>query len=224
MLKLLAYGSISIINTSLLCFILISQYNYMYKVLLFLTIQNFIINTFYFFVMAIYELLLRNPQANARSHKFYLFMRNRFFKFVFILSCSVCCLYWLLYLGGSEFMRQEHEFSGYLLTFYLHFMVGVFVILELHFTTRVYNPDHFKKDLAVCAVLLVAYQMLMVTLAYTTDIVLYDYLSQPFRMIMFISLMSVLIVFNVYLMFDKIMALRGELKQPLTTPIIYTDY
>jgi hypothetical protein len=224
MLKLLAYGSISLINTSLLCYIIISSKVIIPRIFLFLTIQNFIANTFYFLVMAIYELLMLNNSVNAHSHKFYKFMRNRFFKFVFILSCSVCSLYWLLYLGGEELMRQEYELLGYLLTIYLHFIVGVYAVLELHFTKRKYNPEHFIYDLMIVAAYNIMYQIIIVLLAKTTDIVLYDYLVQPIRMILFIAVITMLIVFNILLLFDKLMDLRGEVKKPLTTPIIYTDY
>jgi hypothetical protein len=216
MKKLITYTIIALLNLGLWLYVLINSIPIIHLTFLFLTFQNFTLNTFYFTIMCIYE-ILSHKSKNMKTHKFYLFIKNRLFKFVFLMSCSVSAIYWLLYLGGETLMRQEDNIVVFMTSVYLHFIVTVYVFVDIFLTERKYNHAHFYADFIISSAYMCIYVGLNIILAKTTDIVVYNYLSLPMRMVIFITIITSIIGVNVYLLYHKLMTWRNKDSLPTQT-------
>jgi hypothetical protein len=208
MKKLISYGLVSGLNFAFLSYIILSNIKRIHKAFIYLTMINFCLVTIYFAFMTIYEFRIKLfGYSTVQSSKVYHFIKNRFFKFIFVLTISVCVYYWFLYLGGDDFMKQREDSSveKWLIIIYTHGAITLFVILDFFFTRRQYEEIYFYKDLLIYVILNILYSISIIILSKTTDIVIYNYLYLEYRMIMFLNISVGIISVNIYLFYNYIM-------------------
>jgi hypothetical protein len=206
MKAVVTYGIMSLLNSALLITVLLAQVTKIYETLLYLTVQNLIAVTFYFWVIFIHELrVFLFGEHRVELDWLYYFIRERFFKFVFVLCLSVCGIYWTLYLGGDELMRTNSDAVFWTLTIYAHGIVGVYVVFELWLVDRRYDASYFYKDMIVYGVFMIAYGLTLAILAKNTEIVIYNFLLLSYRMIAFINICIWFIAFDIYLLYHYVM-------------------
>ena len=113
MKKLIAYSIFSLLNLMIFMMIIIKNIETLYISFMFLTIISFTCSTFYLFIVWVYEIKLHLNRHNSdrmeeiMSCRFYKILRERFFKYVFQMSLTVCIGYWFLCMAGDDIMTLQ---------------------------------------------------------------------------------------------------------------------
>lgn len=110
------------------------------KLLFFLTLVTYHLNSFYLFICLISDVSLfvfKSQKLEKLNH----FMRNKYCNVVNPVSYLVTILYWtLLFTGGITDIKDFHDF---LVNLYLHLVISIFIIIEL--LSGNHNRHHFSK-------------------------------------------------------------------------------
>lgn len=202
MRKLILYSIISLLNLTVLFFVIIFTFSHLYKTFLYLTILSFTLSTFYLTTMWIYEIRLHlnknNPdhQTKIKECRYYRTMRERVFKFVFTIEVTVCVGYWWLCLGGESIMVVSHPIYFNL---YVHFFIGLQLVLELLLTERNHHPQFFLWDYLLAAAIICVYSVFLTFVAKSfKNMTVYPFLKLALTQILAVNLVLFLISFNVY--------------------------
>jgi hypothetical protein len=129
--KSVIYSFLSLVNIAFWIGIVASTINTLYITFSYLTVITFTITTFYFSTHFGYNLkyfILEKQQKLTDEHeqdRFYLFMRDRFSKYSFCASTTICILYWCLMLGGDSLMYMDNDSTPLYVNLYVHFLIGV---------------------------------------------------------------------------------------------------
>lgn len=201
MKKLIIYLLANLINFGIWFEILISTTKKIYEVFLFLTILSFTFSIFYLLIMLIYEIRLHlnkhdpDKYKSVADCKFYNLVRDRIFKFVFMMNLTVCTGYWSLLLGGDSVMSFNFHIF---LNVYLHFIIGVQIVLELLLTERRFKKDLFIYDYVIGLLIFTFYSFFLIYIAKIHEMFIYPFLRLEVSQIIGVNLILILISFNVY--------------------------
>jgi hypothetical protein len=208
MRRLIIYSVANILNFTLWLGILFASTKKLHIVFLYLTILSYTFSIIYLFIMWIYEIRLHLNKHNTIKHqmikecKFYNTMRERVFKYAFLINLTVCIGYWGLCLGGENIMKTN---INTFVNIYVHGLIGVQMLIELLMTDRKHLPHLFLKDYFISATIIAVYSVLLVAVAKTYDIYIYPFLRLEVTQITAINLVLFLISFNVYQFFHYVL-------------------
>jgi hypothetical protein len=203
-LSIFFLGIISLFNITLWFYIILSNQNII--IFLYLTILNFTISTFYLTNRFIYEILaFINRKNNIKLEKIknnflFNFINNKLSKFSFTLCITVCKVFWLLILGGENLMifptnNLFYSFTG----IYLHFCIGIFVLIDMFIINIDPKKEEFNKDLIIYSLILTIYSIILVSFAKNFDsCLIYPFLSLDYYKIIAINIVIFLNLKNSY--------------------------
>jgi hypothetical protein len=207
MKKLLVYMLLNLLNFFVWISVLFFSGRKIYITFMYLTMLSFTLSISYLLIVLIFEVRLhyhRNDslkQVQIHQSKFFKFLKERIFKLVFQTSLTVCTGYWILCMGGENVMTLG---SPMVLNLYVHFFIGLQLIVDLLWTQRDYLPEVYVFDFILSMIGITIYHILLVFVAKTYDLYIYPFLKLEIVQIIAIHLLLCLISFNIYQLFHYV--------------------
>jgi len=184
--KILIYFTVATINIMFLILLILVVFHFTsgMKYLLFtMTFLNFIASTIY----AVSIILIEHYKF--RNQTFIHFIKDIYYKYLFILAVMMIFSYWnLVYLGG-DFMSFSSELKWVLSSIYVHLLIPVLILSDFFITPRkkVFNIYY---DL-LFLILWVGYVSWIVILAKHFEVYLYPFLQKlKIKYVVFVFFMS----------------------------------
>jgi len=167
---------------------------------LFLTMENFMWCTAYLYIVAIYEI------TGKIESKFYLFVIRRVSKYLFSSCWTVVFSYWIYTLMGEDIMQLPTNWILWLLTIYLHFIIGLYMAYEIITNKeRHYVKGVFYHDLLILILINIAYSVILITLSQLVDgLKIYTFLNKDLMSIIGYMVSSYMNFIVSYLMYYAI--------------------
>ncbi len=202
LLKSIFYSIFSLINITLCILVIITGIEKSIPVFLFLTIISLFCATAYLSIMSYYYIRLYCNKKNFEmtqqisSGKFYIFVKDKLYKFVFTTSFTVTFLYWTLLLGGDEVMTLIKPLIN---NIYVHFIISLVLMVDLLTTDRKSPEGKFVIDYLLMFVFYIVYTIILTVVTKTMGLeMMYPFLYLDIPKIILINLYNILINFNTY--------------------------
>jgi len=174
-----------------------------------MTFVNFALVTIYSLLKFLVELKKNknkedeNLLEDQKNSFFFKLVNNKLSKFSFTSCISVCTIYWLLCLGGEKIMNSPiKSFPETLMGIYLHFVIGIFVILDNLYSEIDFKEDKFLRDISIFIIINTIYYIILVSLAKTNErYKIYPFLSMDLSFIIMLNVVFIFIYLNAYQIF-----------------------
>lgn len=165
---------ISVILIGYLLFMFIKAKNF-WKLFLFLTILNFIFTTVFITMVSICEFF------DKELTTFYKFLIHRLEKCVFTINLTVVFGYWNLTMMGADVMVFQTDATFIINTIIVHLLIGFVILFEVITNkNRKYVEGKFYLDFFLLGGFMFIYSMLILILAQTSSIYIYNFLEKTF--------------------------------------------
>lgn len=201
--KLAVYSFLTLVHLFGILFCIYISMNGFPFLFVTLTIINFTLDTIYVTSITYYEYF------GHHKSKWYLFLKDVAFKFIFVLGMMVCSGYWGLVYLGDKFMPFHFDVYEVLFSVYVHFIVSLVIFLDLFVTDHQCVTD-YKADMTILAGFWVFYAFMLVTLAKAFGVNIYPFLNFHLKEIVMIYFILFMLSFNFYQLFDYIVRSKSD--------------
>jgi len=210
-MRVLLYGFTAFIN--IVCWIYLFSLhlidNKIDVFFLYMTLLNFTLVTIYLTLKFFVELGKYKNKGNEnlledqKNSFFFKLVNNKLSKFSFTSCISVCLCYWLLCLGGEDIMNLPiRSITQTLMGIYLHFVVGIFILLDNLYSDIDFKEDKFLRDISIFLIFSIIYGIILISLSKTNErYKIYPFLSMDLNLILLLNIVLIFIYFNSYQIF-----------------------
>jgi len=184
----------------------------------YLTVINLTVTTVY--LTAIMYLEFASIRSLEVSQKAVEFWKDHYFKYAFVLSELVFCLFWGLVLLGDNFMTWPHSILSKLITIYVHGIICMLMLLEVFITPHKYNESHKTRDLVIIVVCLVSYILIQIVATEVVKYIIYPYLKWISGMqLTVMNLLITWLTLNLYQFYIYLLKYKNQNQNQNQTPL-----
>ena len=174
-----------------------------YLIFFFFTYLSLMADTIYLAGLLYFKFRDMQTPGYTQNNSYYILLVDHFYKYVAIMTWSVCVGYWGFVLAGPQFMPFSNGIDAQVGTFYVHLVITLIIWADAFVTPRNF-VENLKVDFAISIAGNIFYSLLLIT-AKDKGFIVYPYLKIiNQRQNVLINILSYMVTIIGYVIFKNV--------------------